>query len=62
MAKKLRIDIELPDDLDIQKFKFGFVINLTIGKLTAKLIRSKKPLLAPLHDEALMLKAEIIDD
>jgi hypothetical protein len=62
MTKKLRIDIDLPDDLDIQKFKFGFVINLTIGKLTAKLIRNKKPLLTPLHDKALMLKAEIIEE
>lgn len=61
MTKKLRIDINLPDDFEIEKFKLGFVINLSFSRMTAKLIRNKKPF-APFHDRALQLQASIVEE
>jgi hypothetical protein len=61
MAKKLRIDINLPDDFEIEKFKLGFTINLSFSRITAKLIRHKKPF-APFHDRALQLQAIIVEE
>ena len=61
MPKKLRIDVDLPDDLDIEKLKLGFTINLSFDRITAKLIRHKKPF-TPFNDRALQLEASIVDD
>ena len=56
MTKKLRIDINLPDDFEIEKFKLG-----VSSILTPKLIRNKKPF-APFHDRALQLQASIVEE
>lgn len=61
MAKKLRIDIDLPGDFEIEKFKLGFTINLSFARMTAKLIRYKKPF-EPFCDRGLQLQASIVEE
>ena len=36
MAKKLRIDIDLPSNFNIEDFKLGFVIDLYFGAIKSK--------------------------
>ena len=60
MSKKLRIDIDLPENFDPTTFKFGFTINLSFGKYHAKLIRNKRPFV-DFHDEQIQLQASIIN-
>jgi hypothetical protein len=61
MTKKLRIDIDLPENFDLAKFKLGFTIGLSFGNYHIKLVRNKKPF-QEFHDRALQLQASIVEE
>ena len=60
MTKKLRIDIDLPENFDLEKFKFGFSIGLSFGKYDINLVRNKKPF-QEFHDHQLQLQTSIVE-
>jgi hypothetical protein len=61
MAKKLRIDIDLPSNFNVEDFKLGFVIDLYFGAIKSKLVRHKRDLIQS-GDRALQLQASIIEE
>ena len=61
MTKKLRIDIDLPDDFEIEDFKLGYTISMSFRRMTVKLVRNKKPL-NPFNDRLAQTLASIIEE
>jgi hypothetical protein len=44
MTKKLKIEIDLPDNFNVKDFELGFVIDLYFGSGKTKLVRHKRAL------------------